>query len=94
MAYTPLSNAPSTPTPPATDPPETLVWTTVVNGPSRQIVDQWTRYARRPAILRHVNAWEFMPRRVEHLDEVIISCGNSCAWQNTTTLLPASFSIA
>jgi len=75
MAHTPLSTASSTPTPPSAEPPETLVWTTVGSGPSRQIVDEWTRYSRRPAILRHVNAWEFMPRRVEHLDEVLELAG-------------------
>ena len=75
MAHTPLSTAISPATPPSGDPPETLVWTTVGSGPSRQIVDEWTRYARRPAVLRHVNAWEFMPRRVEHLDEVLELAG-------------------
>ena len=75
MAQTPLSIEISASTPPETAPPEHLVWTSVVSGPSRQIVDEWTRYARRPAVLRHVNAWTFMPHQVEHLDEVLELAG-------------------
>lgn len=68
---TDLSTSTATPTPPS----EHLVWTSVGNGPSRQIVDEWVRYSRRPAIVRHVNAWSFMPRRVDHLDEVLELAG-------------------
>ena len=75
MAHTPHSTDPSTTTAPFSPPPDQLVWTTVGNGPSRQIIDEWVRYSRRPAILRHVNAWPFMPHRVEHLDEVLELAG-------------------
>ncbi len=71
MAHTPHSIELSASTPTPTPPGDNLVWTTVGSGPSRQIVDEWARYSRRPAVLRHVNAWAFMPRRVEHLDEVL-----------------------
>lgn len=75
MAHTPLSTDLSDSTTPTSTPPHQLVWTSVDNGPSRQIIDEWVRYSRRPAILRHVNTWPFMPRRVEHLDEVLELAG-------------------
>ena len=75
MAYIPTSTAQSTSTPSVSPPPDQLVWTTVGAGPSRQIIDEWARYARRPAIVRHVNSWAFMPRHVEHLDEVLELAG-------------------
>ncbi len=71
MAHTPHSIDPSSTTPPS----DHLVWSTVNTGPSRQIIDEWSRYSRRPAVLRHVNAWPFMPQRVDHLDEVLELAG-------------------
>ena len=75
MANTPPSTAQSTPTSASAPPPDQLVWTTVGAGPSRQLIDEWARYARRPAIVRHVNSWSFMPRPIEHLDEVLELAG-------------------
>lgn len=75
MAHTTHSIELSASTPTSAPTGDNLVWTSVGSGPSRQIVDEWARYSRRPAVLRHVNAWGFMPRRVEHLDEVLELAG-------------------
>ena len=83
MAHTPTSSPQPTSAPTASPPPQQLVWTTVGAGPSRQIIDEWTRYARRPAIVRRVNSWAFMPRRVEHLDEVLELAGFGRAIDDT-----------
>ena len=52
-----------------------LVWSRIKVGPARLVIEEWNRIARRPAVLRRVNAWEFMPREVEHLDELLALCG-------------------
>ena len=83
MAHTPTSSPQPTSASPASPPPQQLVWTTVGAGPSRQIIDEWARYARRPAIVRHVNSWAFMPRRIEHLDEVLELAGFGRAIDDT-----------
>lgn len=75
MAHTPHSIDPSVSPLPEAEPSDHLVWTTVESGPSRQIINEWTRYSRRPSVLRHVNTWPFMPRTVEHLDEVLELAG-------------------
>lgn len=55
--------------------PSSLVWTATENGPARQIIDEWNRMAHRPAVLRRVNQWEFLPRPVDTLDDLLVLCG-------------------
>lgn len=52
-----------------------LVWSTVTTGPARDMINEWERLRRRPATLRHVNSWPFLPRRVSDLDEVLELAG-------------------
>lgn len=52
-----------------------LVWTRVRTGPARLIIDEWDRLAHRPSVLRRVNSWEFLPRPVEDLDDLLVVCG-------------------
>lgn len=52
-----------------------LVWTKVKSGPARLIIDEWNRLAHRPSVLRRVNSWEFLPRRVEDMDDLLTLCG-------------------
>lgn len=52
-----------------------LVWSTTSSGPGRQIIDEWARLAHRPAVLRRVNSWDFLPQPVEHLDQLLELCG-------------------
>lgn len=54
-----------------------LVRTTVRQGPARQVIDEWNRIAQRRATIRRVNAWEFLPRPVEDLNDLLILCGFS-----------------
>lgn len=58
------------------EPAETaLVWTKVKTGPARLIIDEWDRLAHRPSVLRRVNSWEFLPRPVTDLDDLLVVCG-------------------
>lgn len=52
-----------------------LVWSTTSSGPGRQIIDEWARLAHRPAVLRRVNSWDFLPQSVENLDQLLELCG-------------------
>ncbi len=52
-----------------------LVYSTVTAGPARTVITDWEQLRTRRATLRTVNAWEFMPRRVHDLDEVLELCG-------------------
>lgn len=52
-----------------------LVWSRIQVGPARRVIDDWNRIAHRPSVLRRVNSWDFMPREVEHLDELLQLCG-------------------
>ncbi len=67
----------STPSPhnPQENPGTALVWSTTKGGPGRQIIDEWARLAYRPAVLRRVNSWEFMPHSVDNLDQLLELCG-------------------
>lgn len=65
---------PSPHTPPE-NPGTALVWSTSLRGPGRQIIDEWSRLAYRPAVLRRVNSWEFMPHSVDNLDQLLQLCG-------------------
>ena len=68
---------------PITDPTEdgpidtTLVRSTVRQGPARLVIDEWNRIAHRRATIRRVNSWEFLPRPVEDLNDLLILCGFS-----------------
>ena len=66
-----------TPTDPDSDPPlaTALVWSTVTSGPARQFIDEWARLSHRPSVLRRVNAWDFLPRPVADLDDLLTVCG-------------------
>jgi len=55
--------------------PTTLVWSTATSGPVRQFIDEWDRLSHRPAVLRRVNSWDFLPRPVENLDDLLTVCG-------------------
>lgn len=55
--------------------PTALVWSTVTSGPVRQFIDEWARLSHRPSVLRRVNAWDFLPRPVEDLDDLLTVCG-------------------
>ncbi|MEY4015687.1 MAG: hypothetical protein RIS46_683 [Actinomycetota bacterium] len=55
--------------------PTALVWSTVTSGPARQFIDEWARLTHRPSVLRRVNAWEFLPRPVADLDDLLTVCG-------------------
>jgi DNA-directed RNA polymerase specialized sigma24 family protein len=55
--------------------PTSLVWSTVTSGPARQFIDEWARLSRRPAVLRTVNSWSFLPRPVTDLDDLLTVCG-------------------
>lgn len=55
--------------------PTSLVWSTVTSGPARQFIDEWARLSRRPAIMRQVNSWDFLPRHVDNLDDLLTVCG-------------------
>lgn len=48
-----------------------LVWSTVTSGPARDMINEWERLRRRPAILRHVNAWDFLPQPINDLDQLL-----------------------
>jgi len=52
-----------------------LVWSTVSTGPARDIINDWERLRRRPATLRQVNTWAFLPHPVTDLDEVLELAG-------------------
>ena len=52
-----------------------LVWSTTTTGPARQIISEWERLTHRPAVLRRANEWEFLPRPVNALDEILTMCG-------------------
>jgi len=52
-----------------------LVWSTINTGPARDMINEWERLRRRPATLRHVNNWPFLPRPVSDLDEVLELAG-------------------
>lgn len=52
-----------------------LVWSTISAGPARDMINEWERLRRRPPTLRHVNTWEFLPRPVNDLDEVLEFAG-------------------
>lgn len=52
-----------------------LVWTRLKSGPARQIIDEWNRLAHRPSVLRRVNSWDFLPRPVSDLDDLLVLCG-------------------
>ena len=52
-----------------------LVWTRIKSGPARQIIDEWNRLAHRPSVLRRVNGWDFLPRPVSDLDDLLVVCG-------------------
>ena len=56
-------------------PNTSLVWSTTTTGPARQIITEWERLAHRPAVLRRANEWEFLPRPVNALDEILTMCG-------------------
>ncbi len=51
------------------------MWSTTQSGPGRQIIDEWARLAYRPAVLRRVNSWDFMPHSVDNLDQLLELCG-------------------
>jgi hypothetical protein len=55
--------------------PTALVWSTATSGPVRQFIDEWDRLSHRPAVLRRVNSWDFLPRPVENLDDLLTVCG-------------------
>ena len=55
--------------------PTALVWSTVTSGPARQFIDEWARLSHRPSVLRRVNAWDFLPRPVADLDDLLTVCG-------------------
>jgi hypothetical protein len=57
------------------NPSGALVWSTATSGPGRQIIDEWARLTRRPAVLRTVNQWEFLPRPARDLDDLLMLCG-------------------
>jgi DNA-directed RNA polymerase specialized sigma24 family protein len=42
---------------------------------TRAVIAEWQRIAHRPATLRKVNAWPFMPKEVDDLDQVLELCG-------------------
>lgn len=68
--------SPGTPDPvPAAQEPTTLVWTSHTNGPARLIIDEWERLASSRIVLRRVNAWPFLPRPVESLDDLLQLAG-------------------
>lgn len=52
-----------------------LVWSTISTGPARDMINEWERLRRKPATLRHVNAWPFLPRVVTDLDDVLELAG-------------------
>lgn len=52
-----------------------LVWSTISTGPARDMINEWERLRRKPATLRHVNNWPFLPRVVSDLDEVLELAG-------------------
>ena len=57
------------------NPSGALVWSTATAGPGRQIIDEWARLTRRPATLRAINTWEFLPRPARDLDDLLTMCG-------------------
>lgn len=71
MEHTPTNSASFTHEPHGT----ALVWSTTSSGPGRQIIDEWARLAHRPAVLRRVNSWDFLPQSVENLDQLLEMCG-------------------
>jgi len=52
-----------------------LVWSTITTGPARDMINEWERLRRRPATLRHVNSWPFLPQPVTDLDDVLELAG-------------------
>lgn len=52
-----------------------LVYSTVTSGPARTVINEWEQLRSRRTTLRTVNSWDFMPRRVGDLDEVLELCG-------------------
>ncbi len=52
-----------------------LVYSTVTSGPARIVINEWEQLRSRRTTLRTVNSWDFMPRRVVDLDEVLELCG-------------------
>jgi hypothetical protein len=65
------------------NPTGALVWSTATSGPGRQIIDEWARLTRRPATLRAVNSWEFLPRPARDLDDLLTMCGFGTAVDDT-----------
>ena len=57
------------------NPGTALVWSTTTRGPGRQIIDEWSRLVHRPAVLRRVNSWDFLPHSVDNLDQLLELCG-------------------
>lgn len=54
---------------------EPLVYSTVSSGPARAVINEWEQLRGRRSILRRVNSWDFMPRPIHNLDEVLELCG-------------------
>lgn len=52
-----------------------LVYSTVTSGPARLVIDDWEQLRNRRSTLKTVNSWDFMPRTVHDLDEVLELCG-------------------
>ena len=52
-----------------------LVWSTITTGPARDMINEWERLRRRPATLRHVNHWDFVPHPIADLDEMLELAG-------------------
>jgi len=65
------------------NPTGALVWSTATAGPGRQIIDEWARLTRRPATLRAINTWEFLPRPARDLDDLLTMCGFGTAVDDT-----------
>lgn len=66
------------------NPSGALVWSTATAGPGRQIIDEWARLTRRPATLRAINTWEFLPRPARDLDDLLTMCGFGTAVDDAT----------
>lgn len=75
ITHTPPTETPTVSTTDDHDGETALVWTKVKSGPARLIIDEWNRLAHRPSVLRRINSWEFLPRPVADLDDLLKVCG-------------------
>ena len=52
-----------------------LVRTTALDGPGRQLIDEWDNLSRKRTTLRTINSWGLFAHGIEQLDDVLVALG-------------------